>query len=90
MSFSARNSSWPLAIFRPISTFDRPKSILVGQIYCTLSMGQQSITYKMFDFQENGRPIFDPYFYHCPWGVNYYGNSQNFMTNINDHNAITY
>ena len=63
--YSARNSSWPLAIFRPISPFGRPKSILVSQIYCTFSMGQQSITYKMSDFQENGRPIFDPYFYHC-------------------------
>ena len=43
------------------------KFILVGQIYCTFSMGQQSKTYKMSDFQENGRPISDPYFYHCTY-----------------------
>ena len=62
---SARNNSRPLAIFRPISTFGRPKSILVGQIYCTFSMGWQLITYKNVLFSKNGRPISDPYFYHC-------------------------
>ena len=36
------------------SAFGRPKSILVGQIYCTLLTGQQSKTYKMSNFQENG------------------------------------
>ena len=54
---SARNSSWPLAVFQPISTFGRPKSILVSQIYCTFSMGWQSITYKMYY-------ILNPCFYH--------------------------
>ena len=62
---SARNNSRPLAIFRPISTFGRPKSILLGQIYCTFSMGWQLITYKNVLFSKNGRPISDPYFYHC-------------------------
>ena len=61
--FHARNSSWPLAIFQPVSTFGRPKSILVGQIYCTVSTGQLSITYKMSGFQKNSRPISDSYFY---------------------------
>jgi len=64
---SARNNSWPLAIFQPISTFGRPKSILVGQFYCTISIGWQSITYKMSYFQKNSRPISDPYFYHCTY-----------------------
>ena len=62
---SPRNNSWPLAIFRPISTFGRPKSILVSQIYCTFSMGRPSITYKMSHLQKNSRPISDSYFYHC-------------------------
>ena len=38
---SARNNSRPLAIFRPISAFGRPKSILIGHISHTFSMGQQ-------------------------------------------------
>ena len=29
-----------------------PTKIQVGQIYCTFSMGWQSITYKMSDFQK--------------------------------------
>ena len=62
---SARNNSRALAIFRPISTFGRPKSILVGQIYYACSMGWQLITYKNVLFSKNGRPISDPYFYHC-------------------------
>ena len=36
-----------LVIFRPISAFGQSKSILVGQISCTFSMGQQSVTYKI-------------------------------------------
>ena len=38
-----------LVIFQPISAFaiGQPKSILVGQISCTFSMGQQSVTYKI-------------------------------------------
>ena len=62
---SAINNSRPLDISQPISTFGRPKSILVGQIYCTFSMRQQSITYEMFYFQKNSQPNSDPYFYHC-------------------------
>ena len=46
-NYSARNNSWPLAIFWPISIFSQSKSILVQQIYCTSSMAQQSLTYKM-------------------------------------------
>ena len=61
---SARNNSWPLAIFQPISTFGRPKSVLVDQIYCTFSMGRPSITYKMSHLQKNSQPISDSYFYH--------------------------
>ena len=38
--FSVRNNSQPLAIFRPISAFGRPKSILIGHISHTFSMGQ--------------------------------------------------
>ena len=38
---SARNNSRPLAIFRPISAFGRPKSIFIGQISHTFSLGQQ-------------------------------------------------
>ena len=34
---SARNNSWPFS--DQFSTFGRPKFILVGQIYCTFSMG---------------------------------------------------
>jgi len=52
--FSARNNSWPLAIFQPISTFGLPKSSLVSQSYCTFLMGWQSITYKMSYLQKNG------------------------------------
>ena len=48
---STRNGSWPLAIFQSISTFGQPKSILIGQIYYTFVMRQQSITYKMSDLQ---------------------------------------
>jgi len=59
--FSARNNSWPLAIFQSISTFGQPKSILVGQFYCTFSMGWQSITYKMSYLQKNGQPVSDRY-----------------------------
>ena len=36
---SAKNSNWPLAIFQPISTFGRPKSILIGRTF--------SITYHL-------------------------------------------
>ena len=39
---SARNNSRPLAIFQPISAFGRPKSVLIGHISHTFSMGQQS------------------------------------------------
>ena len=59
---SARNNSWPLAIFRPISAFGQPKSILVGHISCTFSMGQKLITNKISYLQKNGRPISGPYF----------------------------
>ena len=59
---SARNNSWPLAIFQPISTFGRPKSILVGQFYCTFSMGWQSITYKMSYLQKKQPTNFWPLF----------------------------
>ena len=38
---SARNNSRPLTIFRPISAFGQPKSILIGHISHTFSMGQQ-------------------------------------------------
>ena len=38
---SARNNS------RPLAAFGQPKSVLVGQISCTFSMGQQSVTYKI-------------------------------------------
>jgi len=65
VTFSTRNNSWPLAILWTISTFGWPKSILVGQFYCTFSMGWQLITYKMSYLQKNGWPISDPYFYHC-------------------------
>ena len=37
----ARNNSWPLAIFRPISAFGQPKSILIGHISHTFSIVQQ-------------------------------------------------
>ena len=60
----ARNKSWPLTIFWPISTFGWPKFILVGKTYCKFSMEQQSITYKMSYFQTNWQS-FGPYFYHC-------------------------
>ena len=50
--FSARNNSRPLAIFRPISAFGRPKSILVGQISHTFWMGQQSIAHKISYLQK--------------------------------------
>ena len=40
-------SHWPF-----FDQFGRPKSILVGQIYCTFSMGWQLITYKMSYFQK--------------------------------------
>ena len=46
---SARNNSWPLAIFQPILAFGRSKS---DQISCTFSMGQQSVTYKISHFQK--------------------------------------
>jgi len=36
----------------PFSSLGQPKSILVGQFYCTLSMGWQSITYKMSYLQK--------------------------------------
>ena len=48
---SARNNSQP-AIFQPISAFSQPKSILIGQISYTFSMGQQSITYKISSLQK--------------------------------------
>ena len=51
-AYSAKNNSWPLAIFQPISTFGWPKSILVSQFYCTFSMGWQSIIYKMSYLQK--------------------------------------
>ena len=51
-SNSFRNNSQPLAIFRPISAIGRPKSTSVGQISCTLSMGQQSVTYKISYLQK--------------------------------------
>ena len=35
---------------------------LADQISCTLSIGQQSVTYKISYLQINGRPISDPYF----------------------------
>jgi len=70
---SARNNSWLLAIFWPISTFGWPKSILVGQFYCTFSMGWQSITLEIIQLsylQKNNWIISDPYFYHCIiWGI---------------------
>ena len=44
---SARNNSWPLAIFQPISIYGRRRSILFGQIQCTFAMGQQSTTFKI-------------------------------------------
>ena len=44
---SARNNSQPLAIFQPILAFGRQKSIWVGQLSHTFSMGQQSIAYKI-------------------------------------------
>ena len=50
------------AIFRPISAFGRPKSILIYHISCTFSMGQQSVTCIISYFQKNGQPISDPYF----------------------------
>ena len=49
---SVRNNSWPSAILQPISAFCWPKSILVGQISCTFSMGQQSVTYKISYLQK--------------------------------------
>ena len=52
----------PLAIFQPISAFSRPKSILIGQISHMLSMGQQSVAYKISYLQKNGQPISDSYF----------------------------
>ena len=51
--YSARNKL-AIAHFQPISTFGQPKSILVGQIYCTFSMGQQLITYKSVLSSKNG------------------------------------
>ena len=45
---SVRNNCRPLDIFRPISTFAWLKSILIGRVYCIFSMGQQSLTYKIF------------------------------------------
>ena len=45
---SARNNSQPLTIFWQTSTFGWLKSILVGKISCTFSMGQQSKIYKIF------------------------------------------
>ena len=51
-SLCARNNSWPLAIFGPLSTFGQSKSILVSQIYCTFSMGWQLLAYKMSCLQE--------------------------------------
>ena len=59
-----RNSSWPLAIFQPISIFGRPKSILLGQIYCIFLMIWQSMTKNVWS-SKNSKPISDLYFYHC-------------------------
>ena len=61
MYISARNNNWPLAIFQPISTMGRPKFILVGQFYCTFSMGRQLITYKISCLQKHGRSISDSF-----------------------------
>ena len=43
---SSRINSQPWAILQPILAFGRPKSILIAQIACTFSIGQQSITYN--------------------------------------------
>ena len=50
--YNARNNSWPLAIFWPISAFGRPKSILVSQISCILSMGTAISNLKNIHFQK--------------------------------------
>ena len=50
--YSARNNSWSLAIFQPISAFGRPKSILAGQISCTFSMGTGIRNLKISYFQK--------------------------------------
>ena len=60
--YNVKNNSQPLADFRPISAFSQSKSILVGHISCTFSMGQQSVTCKISYFQKNSRPISDPDF----------------------------
>ena len=49
---SARNNSGSLAIFQTISALGRLKSILVSQISCTFSVGQQSITYEISYLQK--------------------------------------
>ena len=49
---SARNNSRSLTIFWPTSTFGRLKSILLGKISCTFSMGQQSKFYKVSYLQK--------------------------------------
>ena len=59
-------SDWPHALQTfYLELYDNINSARSLQIYCTFSMGQQSKVYKMSDFQENSRPISDPYFYHC-------------------------
>ena len=39
----AQNNGLSQAIFRPTSTYDRANSNLVGQIYCTFTMGKPMI-----------------------------------------------
>ena len=60
---SARNNSWPLVIFWPISVFRQLKSILVSQIYCTFSTKRQSVSYKMSYLQSKQPNNSDPYIF---------------------------
>ena len=55
-------AAWSLAIFRPITAFGQPKSILVSQIYCTFSMERQSVTNKMSYLQRKWPTNFWPLF----------------------------
>ena len=48
LGYSARNNSRPLSIFRPISVFGRPKSILISHIFHTFLMGNSSVIDPIF------------------------------------------
>ena len=58
----AQNSGLSQVIFRPTLAYDRAKSNLVGQIYCTFPMGKPMIVYNNVTILNKWPTNFQPLF----------------------------